>query len=136
MKTPSFVVIVNENDRKGVLIMTRRIISCILAVVLILSLGISTFAAVQAVITSPKLTFSGTTANCSATVTAAGSYICATLELYCGGSLVDSWSENGNNRVNPAGTATVVSGNTYTLIVSGTAGGAPFSSTPVTKTCP
>ena len=136
MKTPSSIVIVYENDGKGVLVLTKRIVSLILAVTMVMCLGISTFAAVQVVRSSAKLTFSGTTANCSADVIASGSYISATLSLYCGGSLVASWSDSGYDAVNPSGSATVVSGNTYTLIVSGTAGGAPFSSPPVTKTCP
>ena len=135
MKTPSSIVIVHENDGKGVLVLKKRIIAILLAVTLILSLGISTYAAVQVVSATPKLTFSGTTANCSAVVTGSG-YIDATLELTCGGSSVDSWHATGYGYVNFGGPTTVVSGNTYTLTVSGTAGGAPFSSTPVTKTCP
>ena len=34
------------------------------------------------------------------------------------------------------GTHSVVSGRTYTLTVSGTAGGVAFTGTPVSKTCP
>ena len=115
--------------------MTKRIISWLLAVTLIFSLGISTYAAVQVVSVTPKLTFNGTTANCSVGITGSG-YIDATLELTCGGSSVCSWNATGYGYVSFGGPATVVSGNTYTLTVSGTAGGAPFSSPPVTKTCP
>ena len=75
-----------------------------------------------------SLFFSGTTANCNATVTDAGKELVVTLELWHGDDLVDSWPASGTGSVS-------VKGETYTLIVTGTADGKSFSSPPVSKTC-
>ena len=115
--------------------MKRRLVSVVLVVAIVLSLCMPTFAAIQMVTVSPSLTFTGTTANCSAAITANG-YISATLELYCDGSPVDSWYASGYYYVNPGGSTTVAHGKTYTLQVSGTAEGVALNPTPVTKTCP
>ena len=115
--------------------MKKRIVSGVLAVVLILTLSVYSLAATKMHSVVPKLTFNGATATCSASIVASG-YIDATLELYCSSTLIDSWSATGTNYLNLMGSTSVVSGNTYTLRVSGTAGGEVISSTPVTKTCP
>ena len=60
----------------------------------------------------------------------------ATMELWYGSTLVDSWSDSDSTCLTLAGTHSVVSGRTYTLTVSGTAGGIAFTGTPVSKTCP
>ena len=46
------------------------------------------------------------------------------------------WAFIYSDRLTLAGTHSVVSGRTYTLTVSGTAGGIAFTGTPVSKTCP
>ena len=116
--------------------MKQRLISLTLALAVILCVSVPALAAVQSTVAIPTLSFNGTTANCNVRILASGLYIDATLSLYCGGTLIDSWSDSRYHRVDLSGTASVVSGNTYTLTVSGTAGGTPISSTPVTKTCP
>lgn len=82
-----------------------------------------------------SLFFSGTTANCNATVTDAGKELVVTLELWHGDDLVDSWPASGTGSVSVKGSCRVVKGETYTLIVTGTADGKSFSSPPVSKTC-
>lgn len=118
--------------RKDVMKM-RRVIAFIIAFVFLFSTV--AFAATTAV-GKPSLTFSGTTANCSITVTQSGEPISVTLELYQGSTLIDSWSKSGSSRVKVSGSATVSSGLSYRLEAHGTINGVPFTATPVTKTCP
>lgn len=81
------------------------------------------------------LSFSGTTAICSGSVTDNNKSISATMTLYHGSTPVGSWSESGTSYVDFYGTCTVTKGQSYTLIISGTVNGTPFSTTPITKTC-
>ena len=60
----------------------------------------------------------------------------ATMELWYGSTLVDSWSDSDSTCLTLAGTHSVVSGRTYTLTVSGTAGGVAFTGTPVSVNLP
>lgn len=84
---------------------------------------------------SMSLTFSGTTANCTGSVTDLNKHIDATMTLSQGGTLVASWSGSGDSYVVLSGSCTVTKGLSYTLVISGTADGVPFSTTPITKTC-
>lgn len=74
------------------------------------------------------LTFSGTTASCKAIITSSGQ-IDATMALKQGDTVIDSWSDSGRLTVCLEGECTVTKGVTYTLEVSGTANGVPFSLT-------
>ena len=114
--------------------MKKRLIPLLLVLALMMSLTAN--AAIQAVQVRPTLTFSGTTANCKAVIMDSGKTIDATMELWCGSTLVDSWSGTATSRLTLTGTHSVVSGRTYTLTVSGTAGGIAFTGTPTSKTCP
>lgn len=105
-------------------------------VLLILSMCINASAAETRLITAkPTLTFNGTTAYCSVTITAAGKDIDATMELWRGNTLVDSWSNDGTTVVQITGNCAVTKGAAYTLTVTGTVGGETISAIPVTKTC-
>lgn len=84
---------------------------------------------------TPTLMFSETTANCKVSIIGAGS-INATLQLYNGGTLVDSWPASGINSLVITGSCRVVSGQSYTLKVVGTIAGATISTMPVTRICP
>lgn len=114
--------------------MKKRLISLLFVFVMVMSLTAN--AALQATRVVPTLTFSGTTANCEAIVTDSGKVIDATMELWCGSTLVDSWSGTATSRLALTGTRSVVSGRTYTLTVSGTVNGVAFTGTPISKTCP
>ena len=83
----------------------------------------------------PELSFTGTTANCSVSIKDRGKYINATLELWQGSTMVDSWSQSGYSSVTISGTHVCISGVTYTLKVSGTSGGVTISYTPVSGSC-
>lgn len=130
----SFRFLLRENKGKEVFLVQRRVVGMVAALLLMLSI---TANAVQMRILSPRVTlsFSGTTANCSAIVTDAGKELVITLELWHGDDLVDSWPASGNGKVAVQGSCRVVKGETYTLIVTGTADGSPFSSTPFSRTC-
>ncbi len=116
---------------------TKRIIPIALAMVL----AFSSFAFAAAPqsgeimsVGSPKLNATGNTAICECTITFSGQYIDATMELYQGSTLVASWNQTGIGRVVFSETETIVHGLTYTLTVSGTAGGVAFTPRSTTKT--
>ena len=92
-------------------------------------------AVAQAVQARCTLTFSGATATCRSTITGVGT-IDATMELWYGGTLIDSWSDTGSNRLTLTGSHSVVSGQTYTLTVNGTVDGIAFNEASISKTCP
>lgn len=113
--------------------MKKRFISLLLILALMMSLTAN--AAIQAAQVRPTLTFSGTTATCKAVISGVGT-IDATMELWYGSTLIDSWSDSDSTCLTLTGLHSVVSGRTYTLTVSGTVGGVSFTGTPVSKTCP
>ena len=114
--------------------MNKRSIAICLAIVLLFSAIV--YGAVQTITVRPTLSFSGITANCVVIISAPGKYIDATLELWCGSTKVKSWHKTGTGYVNIDKTKTVTSGNTYTLLVTGTIDSDDIDCIPVTKTCP
>ena len=82
----------------------------------------------------PTLTVFGNTAKCKAIIKFSGQPIEATLELWQGSTLVGSWSNSGTGSVTVSGNATIVHGLTYTLTVSGTVNGVPFTPQSITRT--
>lgn len=87
-------------------------------------------------VNQPALQFSGTTALCEFSISNFGKSISVTLELWNGSTLVESWTQSGISVVTISENCTVVSGNTYTLVASGTCGGEVFSGVSVTRKCP
>lgn len=85
----------------------------------------------------PTLSFSGTTAYCYGTVTtgSANSKIEATLTLWHGSTVVDSWSESGTGSVDFGGSCTVSKGERYTLTLDATVNGSPISRKSTSGTC-
>ena len=112
----------------------------IIAVVLSIALVFSAVSYADSSVTEtrdagkPTLTVIGNTAKCRATVNYSGSYIEATLELWQGSTLIASWANTGTGSVTVSGNATIVHGLTYTLTVSGTAGGTAFAPQSITRT--
>ena len=123
----------------------KKITSLVLVLCLILAVIPSAHAAdveppvdepiISEIVAGSSLSFSGTTANCSGSVTDLNKYIVATMTLSTGGSTVGSWSGSGWSVVDLSGSCTVVKGKTYSLVISGTVDGVPFSTTPIVKTC-
>lgn len=66
----------------------------------------------------PAISFSGTTANCSMVVTADNTRdkISATLELWHGNTLMDSWENSGSGVLRINGSSKVTKGKTYKVI--------------------
>lgn len=113
--------------------MKRRVMSMV--AVLLLALSITANAAEWALRPRVSLSFSGTTANCTATVASEGDRIVAVMVLKEGSLVLDSWSGSGVDSVLLKGNCPVEEGGTYTLTVSGTLNGVPFSDVTVTGTC-
>lgn len=125
----------------------KKLFSVALVLALLLSCVPTVFAAdpstpaddpvIPEIVAACSLTFSGTTANCSGSVTEPGKYIVATMTLThtSTGTVVGSWSGRGTTNVVLNGSCTVVKGQQYSLVISGTAGGVSFSTTPYTSTC-
>ncbi len=82
----------------------------------------------------PIMRVIGSTATCSVKLTAPGKLIDATLTLTQGSTVIASWSDSAVGTLTLSGTATVTSGLTYTLTVSGTIDGVPFTPASITKT--
>ena len=117
--------------------MKRRFAAAILACLMTVALVTSAYAAeARAIVATPSLSFSGTTATCKLSVIKPGAAIDATLELWSGNTLLTSWSGTGTSRVIISKTKTVTRGQSYTLKAHGTVGGATLTVAPVTKTCP
>lgn len=111
----------------------KRLISLASIVILVFMLCASVNAAgPRRSVSSLTLTFSGTTASCKAIITSSGQ-IDATMTLKQGNTVIDSWSASGRSTVCLEGEHTVTKGVTYTLELSGTANGKPFSLTKTGK---
>ena len=89
----------------------------------------------RALAPSVTLNFNGTTAYCSAVVIDVGKTLDVKMELRHGNVVIGSWSASDEGMVAIEGKCPVVKGQTYTLIVTGTTNGKPFSSTPFSRTC-
>jgi hypothetical protein len=116
--------------------MSKKWISLIFIMLFVVSLSLNAAAVIRSTSIIPSLSFSGTTANCKVVVSASGKSINATLQLWCGTTLVKSWSSSGTSRLVIRGTYNATSGQSYTLRAVGTIGGISFTSTSITKTCP
>ena len=117
--------------------MNKRIFSVLLAIMLLLAISANANAAVKSVRSSLSLSFSGSTANCSAVVRESGKQINVTMDLWHGSTLLASWTGSGTNYAIASGSySSVQSGETYTLNAYGTASGTPFTVTPISRTCP
>ena len=115
--------------------MLRRVIPLLVAVLLALTIAAG---ALETRVASPRvaLSFQGTTATCIATVRDEGAKINVKLELWCGGTLVDSWQKSGTSTVTINEQVAVTSGKTYRLSLSGTSNGTEIPPQNTSKTCP
>lgn len=107
----------------------------LLAVLTMMSLcAVPVAAATRAADASMTLTFDGTTANCSFSITKLGKQIDATLQLWQGNTLLDSWSGSNMSKLTLNGTHSVVYGQTYTLKVYCTVDSVSYYVQPVSRT--
>ena len=110
----------------------------VMAVVMVVCSTFSSLAASPRIVSIvPKLTFSGTLANCSATVIANSSAdeIEITVKLWQGTTCLKTWSDSGNGYLSFKETKTVTSGKTYKLTVDATINGAKQSTASVSAKC-
>ena len=114
--------------------MRIRILALMLVFMLLLNIG--AFASEPRTdMYSPKLSFSGTTANCSIDIRVPNSDIDVTLTLYRGWSVIDSWSGSGTHYVKVSGSTAVKDGLEYRLVATGTVDGVAFTSAEIVGTC-
>lgn len=116
--------------------MKKRWLSILITLVLALCLYTNANADMKSTNIVLSLTFSGTKANCEASITDYGKTINATLQLWQGNTLVKSWYGVGTSNVVIRGTRYVTSGQSYTLKVTGYVNGVPIPVKSVTKACP
>lgn len=127
-----------RQERRRILLKSRKLLSLLLALVLVFALSGTAYANLQR---SPSagmgLSYSGTTANCWVTATEAGQDIRAVMTLWHeDGTYIDSWSDSGHSAVTVNGSTTVESGETYVLKAYVTINGTMTAVAPMTRTCP
>lgn len=115
--------------------MCKRILPLLVAALLTLTIvaGAAETRVARANIT---LTFQGSTAVCVVSVQDEGKQVKATLELWCGTTMVGCWDASGTSLVEFDETATVTRGKTYRLTLVGTSNGKAFTPVNISKTCP
>lgn len=129
--------------------MWKRVLALSAALVLVLGLTVQStpaFAAglsaqtesVLAIGSYANISFDGTTATCEARIRANNSSdaISMTVKLWKGAACLKTWTASGNGILYIRKTATVTSGQTYTLTVDATINGVAHPQQSVTKTCP
>ena len=116
--------------------MKKALIPLMLVMTLLLSVGVnSSDAFVMDADFTPLLSFDGTTATCTATIRKPGKTINATMELWCGNSLLATWSDSNTNLLTLRKSYNGIRrGQTYTLKVYGTANGIAFNPSQDRKT--
>jgi hypothetical protein len=115
----------------------KRAISLVWMVVLMLSISAQAIQPKNSS-ASPTLVFNGTTAICSVMCRGNSTTddIDATLTLYQGSIVVDSWYASGKYRINISDSCTVQSGKMYTLTVEYAVNNVDMPAVSTTKRCP
>lgn len=108
-----------------------------LAVIVILVLPMTTYAASRSIGIVPNLSFSGTTANCTVKVVADSfaHEIEATIKLWQGSICVATWEEEGKGILSFSDSATVTKDKTYNLTVDAIVNGVVQPQVSVSATC-
>ena len=115
--------------------MWKRVIVLILCAVMLCS--ITAYAAETKINSNNlELTFDGTTALCEFQYSSLGDTITATMKLWQGDTLVDSWTQTSTSKISMSKTCKVSRLKMYTLEVSGTYDGVAFGPISVSKRCP
>lgn len=115
--------------------MKRR--NLMLTVLLLFILAVHAQAALYANQSTPELWFDGTTAYCLGQVksSSTSSTIKATLTLWDGSRVVDSWSSSSTGSLSLSGSCTVSKGKKYTLTLDATVNGVSIPRTSTSGTC-
>lgn len=115
--------------------MKKKMIPLVLVLALLLSLGAHAAEPRVSLVATPKLSFTGTTANCSVVISSPGDEIEATLTLWRGSTIVKSWPASAQSLLLISESWPVTKGVTYTLTITGTIGGQSINGTAVSGTC-
>ena len=117
--------------KKGGEMMKR--IALLLAIILVISAPLTVSAATYVLTVKPQIAFSGTTATCEVTVVGnnMSEYIEVEMKLMHGNTCLATWYKDSYGYVNLEKTATVVKGQTYTVVVTVTVNG--VTRTPVSQ---
>ena len=117
--------------------MRKKLLACTAVLCAILfSLTVAHAAVVPYAAPCATLDFNGTTVTCSVRISAPGKTIKATMQLWQGNTLVDSWSGSDTSTLRLSETHNVTKGKTYTVRVTCTVNGSSYAVNPATKTCP
>lgn len=117
--------------------MKKKVLACFFLAIMVISLNAQAVETPErrTVVTTPTLEFNGTTAVCGLSIARPNKKICATMELWQGEELIDSWSGEGNGSLLMSETCAASKGKAYTVKAYGTIGGEPFTARNVTKVC-
>lgn len=115
--------------------MKKRMIALALVFTLFLCFGTNASAAPYFTQIKPALSFDGTTANCSVTIREPDGEIKATMTLWNGNRVVDSWSGEASSILLLSGSCEVQDGVEYVLRITGTINGEGFDAVSVRGTC-
>lgn len=109
----------------------------ILAIVLILSVPLTAYAAPRTIDVIPRLAFDGTTATCQANVlgNSTSEYIIVTMRLWRGNRLLATWTADGYGYVLMSETTTVTQGKTYRLAINYSINGVNQPQVYIDRTC-
>lgn len=99
--------------------MKRRCMTCIILFVVILLIPVTAYASThRALLINPRLQFEGMNAKCAVTIAAdTNDEIQATIRLWKGSSLIETWNENGTSYLLFSDDILVTTTGIYTLTV-------------------
>lgn len=117
--------------------MKKKVLACFFLAIMVISLNAQAVETPERriVVTTPTLEFNGTTAVCGLSIAQSNKKICATMELWQGKELIDSWSGEGNGSLLMSETCAASKGKTYTLKAYGTIGSKAFVANDVSRVC-
>lgn len=97
----------------------KRATAILLAVIIVLTIPTTAFAATTALEILPDLVFNGTTATCEVTVLGDNTtdYIEVTMKLWRGSTCLNTWTDDGYGYVFMSKSANVTKGQTYKLTI-------------------
>ncbi len=116
--------------------MKKRILVFLLAIVMLFALSYHALAATQTVSIVPNITFNGTKATCSVSITGnmLTDTISATMTLKRGTTVIDEWTDSGSGFLYMSETADVARWKTYTLTVNATINGVAKPEVTISRT--
>ena len=114
-----------------------RKLALILVILLVVAMPLQAHAAAKIVRTTPQISFSGNTADCTANVISARSddHIEVTMKLTFASIVIASWSEEGYGSLTMSRQAAITPGRTYKLVVEVKINGVAQSPVSVSGTC-